>query len=58
MTTMRAIYVINQLPELVKAWRELSQIQKRAVINACQTAEEDELERILMEVTDGQRRLF
>jgi len=58
MTPGRTIYVINQSPGLLKAWRELNHIQKRAVIKACETAEEDEVERILLEVADGQRRLF
>lgn len=57
MTAGRTIYLINQLPMLVKAWRELNQMQKRAVINACQDvedADEDDVERILTEVADGQ----
>lgn len=58
MTAGRTIYVINQSPELLRAWRELNQTQKRAVIKACETAEEDEIERILLEVAQGQRRLF
>ncbi len=58
MTASRAIYVINQSPALVKAWRELTEAQKRAVIKACETAEETDIERILLEVSDGQRRLF
>ncbi len=58
MTPTRIIYVINQSPELLKAWRELSEAQKRAVIKACETAEESDLERIIKEITDGQRRLF
>lgn len=58
MTASRAIYVINQSPPLLKAWRELSEIQKRAVIKSCETAEEIDIERILLEVADGQRRLF
>ncbi len=58
MTPGRTIYVINQSPSLLKAWRELSDAQKREVIKACETAEEDDIERILLEVADGQRRLF
>ena len=58
MTPNRAIYVINQSPELLKAWRELSESQKRAVIKECETVEEDELARIIEEVAFGQRRLF
>ena len=58
MTPGKAIYLINQQLELAKAWRELNEDQKRAVIYACQTAEENELEKIILEVIHGQRRLF
>ena len=58
MTPNRIIYVINHSPELTKAWRELSDTQKRAVVKECETAEESEVERIIEEVVDGQRRLF
>jgi hypothetical protein len=58
MTPTRTIYVIHQSPELLKAWRELSESQKRAVIKACETAEESDIERIIEEVIYGQRRLF
>lgn len=58
MTASRAIYLINQSPALHKAWRELGETQKRAVIKACETSEESEIERIMLEVADGQRRLF
>ena len=58
MTPNRTIYVINQSPELLKAWRELPETQKRAVIKDCETAEESDVERIIEEVADGQRRLF
>ncbi len=58
MTPSRTIYVINQSPALLKGWRELSESQKRAVVKACETAEETDIERILLEVADGQRRLF
>jgi len=58
MTANRIIYVINQSPELLKVWRELSESQKRAVIKACETEEESDIERIIEEVIDGQRRLF
>jgi predicted Fe-S protein YdhL (DUF1289 family) len=58
MTPGRTIYVIRQSPELSKAWRELSEAQKRAVIEACATAEEEDIERIIVEVVHGQRRLF
>ena len=58
MTPNRTIYVINQSPELHKAWRELSESQKRAVIKDCETAEESDVERIIEEVAYGQRRLF
>lgn len=55
---MRTIYIVNQSPELLKAWRELSKTQKRAVIKDCETAEESDVERIIKEIVDGQRRLF
>jgi predicted Fe-S protein YdhL (DUF1289 family) len=58
MTPNRIIYVINQSPELLKAWRELSESQKRAVIKDCERAEESEVERIIEEIVEGQRRLF
>lgn len=58
MTPNETIYFINQTPELLKAWRELSETQKRAVIKACETADESDLERIIEEVIDGQGRLF
>lgn len=58
MTPNETIYLINQKPELLKAWRELSETQKRMVIKACETAEESDLERIIEEAIDGQGRLF
>jgi hypothetical protein len=58
MTANRTIYVIHQSPELCKAWREFSEAQKREIIRDCQTAEEDEIERIFEEVANRQRRLF
>jgi len=58
MTPNETIYFINQNSGLVKAWRELNDSQKRAVIKACETAEESDIERIIEEVVDGQRRLF
>ena len=58
MTPNRIIYLINLAPGLTKAWRELSDSQKRAVIKECETAEENDLEKIIEEVADGQRRLF
>lgn len=58
MTPNRVIYIINQSPELLKAWRELSETQKRAVIRACEIEEDDDVGRIIEEVSDGQRRLF
>jgi hypothetical protein len=57
-TPNETIYFINQNSELRKAWRELSESQKRAVIKACETAEESDVERIIEEIADGQRRLF
>ncbi len=58
MSPNKTIYVIHQSPDLLKAWRELSEKQKRQVLQACETAEENEVERIIEEVIDGQRRLF
>ncbi len=58
MTPNRTIYVIHQSPKLLKAWRELSESQKRAVIKDCETAEQSDVERIIEEIADGQRRLF
>lgn len=58
MTPGRTIYIINQSPKLTKAWREFSPIQKRELIKACETADEDDIEKILLEVAHGQRRLF
>lgn len=58
MTPNRIIYLINHAPELLKAWRELSKTQKQAVVKACETAEESDLEKIIGEIADGQRRLF
>jgi predicted Fe-S protein YdhL (DUF1289 family) len=58
MTPNQTIYLINQNTEILKAWRELSDFQKRSVLKACETAEESELERIIEEVVDGQGRLF
>jgi hypothetical protein len=62
MTPNETIYLINQNSGLLKAWRELTDAQKRAVIKSCaeeaEEAEESEIERIIEEITDGQRRLF
>lgn len=58
MTPNRTIYVIHQSSELTKVWRELSDVQKREVLKECETAEENEIELIITEVIEGQRRLF
>ena len=58
MTPNRTIYIIHQSPELLRTWRELSDAQKRTVIKECETAEESDVERIIEEIADGQRRLF
>lgn len=59
MTPNRAIYLIHQSPELLKVWRELSALQKRAVIEECERIEaEEEIVLIIEEVVEGQRRLF
>lgn len=58
MTPNRTIYVIHQSSELTKVWRELSDVQKREVLKECEHAEENEIELIITEVIEGQRRLF
>lgn len=58
MTPNQTIYLINQSRELAKTWRELTEIQKREVLKECETADESELEIIILEVVEGQRRLF
>ncbi len=58
MTANRTIYPVNQSPELLKVWRELDDRQKRHVIAECELADECEVEKIIEEITDGQRRLF
>ena len=54
----RTIYVINQSHELLKVWRKLTKSQKREVIKSCETEVESDVERIIKEIADGQRRLF
>lgn len=59
MTPNETIYLINQNSELLKVWRELTDSQKRAVIKSCEEeTEENDIEGIIEEVIDGQRRLF
>lgn len=58
MTPNQVIYQIHQSRELEKAWRELTDVQKREVIKECERADEKDLEMIISEVVDGQRRLF
>ena len=58
MTPNQTIYLINQNSELLKTWRELSARQKKMVIEACLSADETELEKIIEEVALGQGRLF
>jgi predicted Fe-S protein YdhL (DUF1289 family) len=58
MTPNQVIYQIHQSRELEKVWRELTDVQKREVIKECERAEEKDLELIILEVVDGQRRLF
>ncbi|HVE59763.1 MAG TPA: hypothetical protein VNB22_23325 [Pyrinomonadaceae bacterium] len=59
MTPNETIYLINQNSGLLKAWRELTDAQKRAVIKACEKeSEESHIEIIIEEIVDGQRRLF
>lgn len=58
MTANRVIYLIHQTPELQKAWREFNDRQKRAVIAECERADECDVEKIIEEISDGQRRLF
>ncbi len=62
MNANRIIYLINQSSKLRKAWRDLSDGQKRAVLSeASEHAEEEEdenLAKIIEEIACGQRRLF
>lgn len=58
MTPNQVIYEIHQSRELEKAWRELTDVQKREVLKECETADEKDLEIVISEVVDGQRRLF
>ena len=58
MTPSKTIYFIHQSSELLKAWRELTEDQKRALLKECETAEESDIERIIEEIVYGQRRLF
>ena len=58
MTPNQTIYLINQSRELAKAWRDLTDVQKREVLKDCETAEEKDLEMIIYSVVEGQRRLF
>lgn len=58
MTPNQVIYEIHQSRELEKAWRELTDVQKREVLKECETADEKDLELVISEVVDGQRRLF
>lgn len=58
MTPNQVIYQIHQSRELEKAWRELTDVQKREVIKECERADENDLELIISEVVEGQRRLF
>jgi predicted Fe-S protein YdhL (DUF1289 family) len=58
MTPNQVIYEVHQSRELEKAWRELTDVQKREVLKECETADEKDLEMIISEVVDGQRRLF
>lgn len=59
MTPNQTIYIINQSPELLKAWRELSELQKRLVIKECERTEsEEDIAMIIEEIIEGQRRLF
>lgn len=58
MTPNQTIYLINQSRELAKTWRELTDLQKREVLKECEMAEECDVEMIILEVVEGQRRLF
>ncbi len=58
MTSNRTIYLIHQSRELTKTWRELTDPQKREVLKECESADENQLELIITEVVEGQRRLF
>lgn len=58
MSPNQTIYLINQSRELAKTWRELTDLQKREVLKECETADENDLEMIILEIVEGQRRLF
>lgn len=58
MTPNQTIYHINQSRDLTKVWRELTNAQKREVLKECETAEKIDLELIIAEIVEGQRRLF
>lgn len=58
MTPNRTIYVINQAAKLLKMWRELSEIQKRAVIKDCEMAEESNVEELSRKLQMGKEDYF
>ena len=58
MTENQTIYEINQNPDHLKIWRDLTPEQKREVLKDCATAEAKDIERIMRGVIEGQRRLF
>ena len=58
MTPNQTIYLINQSRELTKIWRDLTETQKREILKEGENAKENELEMIISEVVEAQRRLF
>ena len=58
MSPNQTIYIINQSRELTKIWRELTETQKREIVKECENAKENDLEMIISEVVEAQRRLF
>lgn len=58
MTANQTIYLINQSPELLKAWRELDEPQKRSLIAECVRSDDCDIGKIIEEITDGQEDCF
>jgi predicted Fe-S protein YdhL (DUF1289 family) len=57
-TPNQVIYEIHQSSQTAKIWRELNDEQKRQVLKECESRENVDIELIIGEVVDGQRRLF
>ncbi|MEZ5343932.1 MAG: hypothetical protein R2681_00110 [Pyrinomonadaceae bacterium] len=58
MTPNQVIYEIKQSRDLAKVWAECSREEKEEVISRLESAESDEIEKVLCEVKTGQNRLF